>query len=175
MKKLTWAAASLLFLFLFILSVFLYSKELSVFTNTFNSQTLVLISLFIGLVIGVGIAFYASKVEEKILDKIKIYAMIIASCLYLSPLLGSMMNRAFFTKETNKSFLIHSNFNRTSTLASFVHDLEDDREAHYFLIRNRRIERVKKTGMEEREYKIGESITFNVRKGLFGFEYVPYN
>ena len=64
--------------------------------------------------------------------------------------------------------------NRSSTLVSLSEGTENSRESHYYVITKDRLKKIKKSGMNLEEIDLGDSVTFVLKKGLFGFEFVPY-
>jgi hypothetical protein len=96
-------------LFAFILVVVLFVVEIPYHSNTFNSLTVILISIFIGIVAGVLLALYLRKYADELFAKFQLFVSLAIVGAFIFPALISMVNRIHVTESDEELIYIETN------------------------------------------------------------------
>lgn len=156
------------------LVIFLYSKEIHWFNNTFGIQNLITIGIVGGLLIGVGLGWKWKEYGNDLMEQAVFFILSVFLAVLLVPLLLSLSNRIlspYAIVEEPVEFVeanafIGSRFGRPKGQAS----REDG--FHIFFIRKNRLERIKTRTNPYLGTQKGEMIALPVKKGLLGFDLV---
>lgn len=154
----------------FFIILSLYVNEFSWYANTFDRNKLMLMGSFLGLLVGMGIAYKLMRENQEIIEKFQITIGMMVLGAMLMPLIFSMTNRLFaFRSPTEESveFVKNEAFNESR----FGKIPQEDPDGYYtFVVRKGTIIRLTtKTPIYQENHK-GDQVVLPIKKGLWGFE-----
>jgi hypothetical protein len=165
-----------LFLLLFILVVVLLTLEIKHFSNTFGVKQMVLISLFAGCLLGLGLWWniVREKPEMELLTKFQLSLALIISGMILMPPIVSFTNRTLSFSERQQVPVIF--YKAEGYYSSRFGRLPQSKPDGYyvFFVKDNQLERIK---VKENPYQDAEGdsqVLLPVKRGLWGFEYVDF-
>lgn len=161
--------------FVFLGLIVLYVFEIPYFHNTFAAGNLVLKSLCTGLFLGAVLAYRFSSSAQDLTETIQLYVFFIIICMVFMPLLGSLSNRLL---DDQQAELREVEFvDEVPFYASKYGILEGEKlepSGYYcFFYHNARLERIKSDKALFFEKTRGDNVEIFVKKGFWGFEYMP--
>lgn len=161
----------------------LYIHEFQWFQNYLHPQNMVLWSLAIGLLAGLGLGFYFQKRGEELVDRIQIWTVCIVIATLPMPLLASLSNRIFASQnpmETQVQFWQSSKHIIRGSVGSkpylFIQQVNKEDVAGYFifLIIDGEMVRVESKIPRFEGVEQGQTVTVPIRKGLLGVDFVEW-
>jgi len=154
----------------------LYAFELEYFPRYTNISAFVTVALIVGLLSGIGLAYYNRKKAENATETMQIYVASIISCLIFAPLIFSLTNRAIALNEYEKEVQIVE----IEKLYSSRFGIKKGEKPQANLLKVSYLSKGKTYSFSTKnlalkDSKRGESVQLNFKKGLLGFEYLLPN
>ena len=160
---------------LFIGLVVLYVFELPYFHNTFSAINLVLWSLCLGLILGAFLAHRFSDSAQDLTEMIQIYVFFIVMCMIFMPLFGSLSNRLLDDERVELrevEFVDEVPF-YSSRYGVLKGEQLEPTGYYCFFYHEAHLERIKSDRALFFEKKRGDNVEIFIKKGFWGFEYMP--
>ena len=168
--------AAWLLVFFLVFLIACYVHEFDYIGNTIHYQSLIWKSLAIAFISGNFLGWYLHQRGEEQVDRIRIWSAAVLLPLFFAPWLGSFTNRAFIGKPVNTrtmEFLEERPF--AASAYGFLKDEEIKEDGCYlFVFYKNNIHRLKRPSCEFYEKLNGDQIELPVRKGLWGYEFIPF-
>ena len=157
-------------LVVFFVIISLYVNEFSWFANTFDRNKLILIGVFIGLIVGLAIAYKLMRANQELIEKFQLSIGMMVLGAMLMPLIFSMTNRLFaFSNPTEESveFVKNEAFNESR----FGKIPQENPDGYYtFVVRKGTVIRLSTKKPIYQENQKGDQVILPIKKGLWGFE-----
>lgn len=176
MLKLNYKITAWLLVFSMIFLITCYVFEFDYIGNTIDFANLIWKSLAIAFLMGNYLGWRFHKKGDEQVDRIRIWTASILFPLFFAPWLGSFTNRIIPRKTVTiqtMEFMEERPF--AASAYGFLKDEEIKEDGCYlFVFYKNKIHRLKRPTCEFYDKSNGDKISLAVRKGLWGYEFVPF-
>lgn len=160
----------------FVLFVILLVGELSYIMNIFNFYTVLIIVVLVGLLVGLGLAFYLKRYTEELITQFQIFVSMIVLSVVIVPLLISFSNR-FYTQPLDEKFIFVDSEEVYGLIAKGSVPKGEAPPPTGYMITLERPNGKRETVRVDRNIaeglKAGDSLELLVCRGLYGIVFVP--
>ena len=160
---------------LFIGLIVLYVLEFKYFHNTFATSVLVFYSLLVGLIVGLILAYLFRASATDLTETVQIYVFFVSMCMIFMPLFGSLTNRLLDVSplELREVEFVEEMPFYSSRYGLLEGEKMEPSGYYSFFYHEARLERIKTDRPLFFESKRGDNVEIFVKRGFWGFEYMP--
>lgn len=154
--------------------MWVYAKELFIFSRYLDSKKLVLTSLVFGLIAGIGLGWLAVDNQKEIYEKIRLGLGAIVLTIAFSPLLLSLFNRGLAKSEpeTLEAVLAGHEARFTSRFGVVSGKNAEPNQHHYFFYLGPKLRRITVSAPIWDNYAPGDTVPLAIKRGALGWDWI---
>ncbi|MEL7020606.1 MAG: hypothetical protein AAGK47_03285 [Bacteroidota bacterium] len=162
--------------FLLVLIV-LYVLEFPHFSNTFDMKSLVLWSLLLGAIVGMGIGYGFRKEAADLTERVQLYLFLMVLTMIYAPLVGSLTNRllSFDTASAEAVEFVETVPFYADRFGILKGEQIRPNAYHTFFYRQGRLSYVRSSTPLFPDAKMGATVEIKTRQGFWGYDCVVIN